>query len=141
MFNMIKKCIICDKEFETKHPNHILCSSECRKINCIQQKAKWYRQNKEYNLELYRKQCREHYRNNVKPIKCKICGEVVERYIENGRQHCKHYHEDCIVRKAYEAIKRGESYSHYNEDTQRAMNRGYIKTEIIELIESGETSD
>ena len=103
---MIKKqCIVCGKEIEVANPRYCLCSDECRK-------KRTYELNKKYMSdpvlhERHRLQSIESYRRRAKIIPCKICGEPVPASDSGGRMSRKHYHEECVVRDALQAISEG----------------------------------
>ena len=103
---MIKKqCIVCGKEFYARQSNYTLCSDERRKKRA-------YELNKKYMSdpvihERHRLQSIESYRRRAKIIPCKICGEPVPASDSGGRMSRKHYHEDCVVREALQAISEG----------------------------------
>ena len=103
---MIKKqCIVCGKEIEVVNPRYCLCSDECRKKRA-------YELNKKYMSdpvlhERHRLQYMKSYRRRAKIIPCKICGEPVPASDSGGRMSRKHYHEECVVREALQAISEG----------------------------------
>lgn len=103
---MIKKqCIVCGKEFYARQSNYTLCSDECRK-------KRVYELNKKYMSdpvlhERHRLQSIESYRRRAKIIPCKICGKPVPPSDSGGRLSRKHYHEECVVREALQAISEG----------------------------------
>ena len=45
----------------------------------------------------------------------------------------KTYHEDCMLKKAYEAIRNGEKT--YDGILRFAANKGFTKSEILEIME------
>ena len=57
--------------------------------------------------ERHRLQSIESYRRRAKIIPCKICGEPVPASDSGGRMSRKHYHEECVVREALQAISEG----------------------------------
>ena len=103
---MIKKqCIVCGKEFEVVNSRYCLCSDECRK-------KRTYELNKKYMSdpalhERHRLQSIESYRRRAKIIPCKICGEPVPASDSGGRMSRKHYHEECVIKEALQAISEG----------------------------------
>ena len=103
---MIKKqCIVCGKEIEVVNSRYCLCSDECRK-------KRTYELNKKYMSdpvihERHRLQSVKSYRRRAKIIPCKICGEPVPASDSGGRMSRKHYHEECVVREALQAISEG----------------------------------
>lgn len=103
---MIKKqCIVCGKEIEVVNSRYCLCSDECRKKRA-------YELNKKYMSdpvlhERHRLQSIESYRRRAKIIPCKICGEPVPASYSGGRMSRKHYHEECVVKEALQAIAEG----------------------------------
>ena len=102
---MIKKCIVCGKEFEVVNSRYCLCSDECRKKRA-------YELNKKYMSdpvihERHRLQSMESYRRRAKIIQCKICGKPVPPSDISGRMSRKHYHEECVIKEALQAISEG----------------------------------
>ena len=103
---MIKKqCIVCGKEIEVANSRYCLCSDECRKKRA-------YELNKKYMSdpvihERHRLQSIESYRRRAKIIPCKICGEPVPPSDSGGRLSRKHYHEECVIKEALQAIAEG----------------------------------
>ena len=103
---MIKKqCIVCGKEIEVVNSRYCLCSDECRK-------KRTYELNKKYMSdpvihERHRLQSMKSYRRRAKIIPCKICGEPVPASDSGGRMSRKHYHEECVIKEALQAIAEG----------------------------------
>ena len=103
---MIKKqCIVCGKEIEVVNSRYCLCSDECRK-------KRTYEHNKKYMSdpvihERHRLQSMKSYRRRAKIIPCKICGEPVPASDSGGRMSRKHYHEECVIKEALQAISEG----------------------------------
>ena len=122
---MIKKCAFCGKEFEPVDPRHKTCGKECR---IARNKAKAKECHDRNRDERLKKQ-----RAKIKPIFCKICGEVVERDYSGIRATAKTYHEKCVVSEALQAVKKGKTC--YDYRIRRALNNGYTISELREMIE------
>lgn len=132
---MTKKCKICGKEFEAKQKNYTICSPECRRENS----RRLYHALDDVTKKLKAQQDKERYRRKVKGFPCKFCGEEVKPFIDN-RLHRHHYHEECLIDKCIEAIKNGEPFTHNTKIAKFALNKGYTKAEILEIMkERGET--
>ena len=120
---MIKKqCIVCGKEIEVVNSRYCLCSDECRKKRA-------YELNKKYMSdpvihERHRLQSMKSYRRRAKIIPCKICGEPVPASDSGGRMSRKHYHEECVIKEALQAIAEGGTSSKFTGDSRifRAHN-------------------
>lgn len=134
---MLKNCKVCGKEFEAAQSNYTLCSEECRKVRKREICTNYYQEHK----ESYRKDCKERYRDNLKPIYCKICGKPVERFIENNRLRRKYYHTDCIIAEAIKAIQRGEKCNGTSKILKIANNHGIYKNELMEYIMEDENNE
>lgn len=115
-----KKCPVCGKIFETPYKQRKYCSKSCSDV--IQaEKDKIRRRN------YPRKKRRQ-------PILCKICGEPVPQCIVNERMSHKHYHENCVVEVALQAVLEGATWK--DKRIYMAGNRyGYNKAELMEIIE------
>ena len=57
--------------------------------------------------ERHRLQSMKSYRRRAKIIPCKICGEPVPASDSGGRMSRKHYHEECVIKEALQAISEG----------------------------------
>ena len=134
---MIKKqCIVCGKEIEVANSRYCLCSDECRKKRA-------YELNKKYMSdpvihERHRLQSIESYRRRAKIIPCKICGEPVPASDSGGRMSRKHYHEECVIKEALQAIAEGGKSTKGTGDKRifRAHNvLGMCVKELKELQE------
>ena len=126
-----KKCAVCGKEFEVVNSRYSLCSDECRK-------KKKRENSKQYNIdyrEKLRDQVREYQRRNAKVIMCKICGKPVDAELGgNNRVIRKHYHEECVIKEAIQAISNGAKCD--DSQIKRANNcYGYTVKELKELME------
>ena len=102
---MIKKSIVCGKEFEVVNSRYCLCSDECKKKRRAELNRKYM--SDPVLHERHRLQSIESYRRRAKIIPCKICGEPVPASDSGGRMSRKHYHEECVVREALQAISEG----------------------------------
>ena len=71
---MIKRCVVCGKEFECMQRNYKLCSDECRVIRKGQYRKKYKNNGK---ILKYRQKESRKRRNNPKDIFCKICRKPV----------------------------------------------------------------
>ncbi len=128
---ILQKCKICGKLFEARNSRHITCSSECRRVNGIMLN-KIYRQDPVIRQKENLRQ-KEWHRKHAKIIPCKFCGEPVEAEFNGFVMIRKTYHEDCMLKKAYEAIRNGEKT--YGGVLKFASNKGFSKSEILEIME------
>lgn len=120
-----KKCIICGKEFEPIPQQRKTCSDLCSKERKRQKENEY----KTIHCNELQKKRKAKQRAKIKPIFCKICGEVVERYYSGIRVSAKTYHEYCVVDKALKAIKNGAKCT--DKDVICARNVfGYTVTEL-----------
>lgn len=138
---MIKKrCVVCGKEIEVANSRHCLCSDECRKKRVAELKKKYM--SDPVKRELRRIYNRNRYRKNaLKIIPCKICGEPVPPSDSGGRLSRKHYHEECVIKEALQAISEGGKSTRSNGDKRifRAHNvLGMSVGELKELLAEGE---
>lgn len=128
---MIKQCVVCGKDFDAKQKTFIVCGEECRKIR-----------NHEVNIKLSHKYYRDHRENilayharrrNANPVvvHCRICGENVP-FDGIGR---KHYHEECVLNDAIARYKELGKWEQSDGRIRRAINYGYTKSEVMELME------
>ena len=140
MKQMIKnKCIVCGKEFYARQSNYTLCSGECKKKRVAELNKKYM--SDPVIHERHRLQSIESYRRRAKIIKCKICGEPVPPSDSGGRMSRKHYHEECVVREALQAISEGGKSTKGTGDKRifRAHNvLGMGVGELKELLAEGE---
>lgn len=131
---MVKNCVVCGKEFEPIPPQRKTCSKACSESRHSQKVD-------EYNLMYYEEiklRRRKRARAKAKPIYCKICGEVVERILYNGRIIARKHHEQCVINEAIQAIKEKKSY---RKDSRiiRAWNTfGYTVSELKEIMQDEE---
>ena len=141
---MIKnKCIICGKEFYARQSNYTLCSDECRKKRVAELNNKYMSDPAIHERKL--KQGRERRRKNAKIILCKICGEPVMPVDIGGRLSRKHYHEECVIKEALQAIAEGgkstRNKSTGNNGDSRILRAhnvfGYSVGELKELLMEG----
>ena len=51
---MVKKCIICGRNFETDRPHKKYCSFTCKEAGRLLQRMKWEDANPHYNAEYMR---------------------------------------------------------------------------------------
>lgn len=138
---MIKKrCIVCGKEIEVANSRHCLCSDECRKKRRVELEMKYSsdpvkrERRRIYNRNRYRK-------NALKIIPCKICGEPVPPSDISGRLSRKHYHEECVIKEALQAISEGGKTTKGTGDKRihRAHNvLGMSVGELKELLVEGD---
>lgn len=134
---MIKKqCIVCGKEFEVINSRYCLCSDECRKKRTYELNKKYMSDPVLHERKLNQDRVRR--RINAKIITCKICGEPVPPSDTGGRLSRKHYHEECVIKEALQAIAEGGTSSKFTGDSRifRAYNVfGYSVGELKELQE------
>ena len=137
---MIKKqCIVCGKEFYARQSNYTLCSDECKKKRVAELNKKYM--SDPVLHERHRLQSIESYRRRAKIILCKICGEPVPPSDISGRMSHKHYHEECVVREALQAISEGGKSTKGTGDKRifRAHNvLGMNVSELKELLMEGD---
>ena len=110
---MIKKnCIVCGKEMEVANPQYFLCSDECREVRRKQLSEK-YKNSPEYKekSKLYYARQLERKHKSPKVIPCKICGKPVPPIFRENRMGRSHYHENCVLSEAMEAIIDGCKYN------------------------------
>lgn len=124
----MKKCAFCGKEFEPVDPRYKTCGKECR---IARNKAKAKECHDRNRDERLKKQ-----RAKIKPIFCKICGEVVERDYSGIRATAKTYHEKCVVSEALQAVKKGKNC--YDYRVRRALNNGYTISELREMMKESD---
>lgn len=72
---MIKQCIICHKDFETKQPAQTICGDpECRRKRNNRTSIRWQNENRERLKEHYKRSCPECHKafetTNVRKIYC-----------------------------------------------------------------------
>ena len=136
---MIKKnCIICGKEIEVVNPQYCLCSDECRKVRGKQLCEK-YKNSPEYKEKsrLYCARQLERKHKNPKVIPCKICGEPVSPTFRENKMCRSHYHENCVLSEAMQAIRDGCKIS--DKRIRRAWNTfGYTMSELIEEMKEND---
>ena len=63
---MIKKCCICEKEFETKYSKTLTCSNDCKRLRLRQTSNNWKKRNMEKNKQItkeWRVNNKEHTKN------------------------------------------------------------------------------
>ena len=130
---MIKKCIVCGKEIEVVNSRYCLCSDECRKKRA-------YELNKKYMSdpvihERHRLQSIESYRRRAKIIPCKICGNPVPPSSSGGRLSRKHYHEECVIKEALQAIAEGGTSSKFTGDSRIFRAHNVLGMGVRELKE------
>ena len=75
-------------------------------------------------------------RKNAKPINCKFCGKPVEYHTTAlGQRRRYHYHENCLIDAAINAILNGEKFTKgASRILTMAANRGYRKDELVEIM-------
>ena len=128
---MIKKCVVCGKDFDAKQKTFIVCSAECRKIRKhdvnLKLSHEYYLDHREAVL-LYHRRKRE-----LSPVivPCRICGENVP-FDGIGR---KHYHAECVLNDAIERFKELGKWDQVDGRIHRAINYGYTKSEVMELMQ------
>lgn len=121
-----KKCDLCGKLFEANWSTYRYCSDECRK------KADKISQRKAYEKAKIKA------RKNPKTVLCRFCHNPVVPYFAGDRMCRKHYHEECLIEKGIEAIKRGEKIKN-SEILRIVSNKGISKAELLEIMrERGE---
>lgn len=127
---MIKKCGVCDKEFETANSRRKYCSDECRiSSNSLTSLNYYYA-----NHERMKRTNRENYykKKNKRPSYiCKICNGAI-----NENTGTKHYHEKCVINEAIQAIK--EDVKKISKDSRviRAWNTfNYTVSELKEIMQ------
>ena len=137
---MIKKqCIVCGKEFYARQSNYTLCSGECKKKRVAELNKKYM--SDPVLHERHRLQSRDSYRKRAKISQCKICGEPVAATECGGRLSRKHYHEECVIKEALQAISEGGKTTKGTGDKRifRAHNvLGMNVSELKELLAEGE---
>lgn len=127
---LIKKCKICGKPFEVRHSTHTLCSPECRKKSASINYKSFYERNK---IRVNGKNVKK-YREKVVGFSCKFCGEEVKPFVINNRLRRRRWHEECLINKCIEAIKNGEPFNSNSKILGFANNKGYTKSEILEIM-------
>lgn len=126
-----KICRVCGKPFITNNSRYAMCSKECshnyqleyvRKRNADPQYREWIN-----------KCSRARTRRNPKIVICGICGQPVpHKYNSNDNICYKRYHEECVLKEAYEALD--ENAKSYDKRIQRAHNTyGYNINELREM--------
>lgn len=87
MYMVVRQCIICGKEFDTKERSNAAktCSKECSKINNQQHTNQW-RQNNREHISQYNKQW---YQNN-----CEHKQSMNKQWYQNNRE----YHSEWMAR-------------------------------------------
>lgn len=121
---MIRNCVECGKEFEVSSRHYKICSDEC-------QKARNARRRREKYCEIYRAERRSQYMKNIPVVLCKLCGEPVPPEFIGERICRKHYHDECIVNQAVDALIECANYN--DARLQRARNYGYSKLDLIKI--------
>lgn len=123
----MKTCKICGKPFESKVRNKITCSDECHKANCRLLWKDWYYKNHEKTLEYFREKPYQY-----KPqVKCKICGNIIEKKEFVGKQRSTiQMHEECVFNDCLNTLKGGNKLS--SIQAQRLAARGYTISEFRE---------
>ena len=131
---MIKKrCVVCGKEIEVANSRHCLCSDECRKKRVAELKKKYM--SDPVKREQHRLQSIESYRRRAKIIKCKICGEPVPPNDSGGRLSRKHYHEECVIKEALQAISEGGKSTKKTGDKRITRAHNVLGMNVGELKE------
>lgn len=126
---MIKKCIVCGKEFEPffSAPHQKTCCEECRK--------EYYRQKSRAEYAAHKEECLKKSRNwrkkNRTEVRCIICGRPVYReYDENGRMKDQtRMHEGCVIDDLIDTIAEGKAFS--GLQWSRMHNRGLTRADLI----------
>ena len=118
-----KQCAVCGKEFEAINSRYILCSDECRKKRID-----------EYNKVYYSDYDGRKRKRAEKIVICKLCGMAVEGVMRGERMGRQHYHEECVVKDALQAISEGEHSR--SSRIRRASNLfAYSVGELKDLME------
>ena len=131
---MIKKqCIVCGKEFYARQSNYTLCSDECKKKRVAELNKKYM--SDPVLHERHRLQSIESYRRRAKIIKCKICGEPVPPNDSGGRLSRKHYHEECVIKEALQAISEGGKSTKKTGDKRITRAHNVLGMNVGELKE------
>lgn len=118
---MIKKCAVCGKEFKANYGNCKICSDECRATRNKKLQKQWYIEN-----------CK--YRTLTRGHNCQFCGKEVKP-IKAIRTIRKKYHDECLMKAAYEAMKNGENFTKKSKFLTWVHNQGFTKAEILEFME------
>lgn len=126
-----KICRVCGKSFITNNSRYAMCSKECSH-NYQLEYARKHNADPQYRA-CANKRRRARTRSNPKIVICGICGQPVPpKY--NGSDHVcyKRYHEECVLKEAYEALD--ENAKSYDKRIQRAHNTyGYNVNELREM--------
>ena len=123
---MLKKCIICGKQFEPYKPmanRQKCCSRECSKVYGRQYNKEHYDYNS--NHERYRQRMK-----NRKPVMCRICGKPIERALDaRGYVRSQRWmHQECVFNDIMMTIAKGEEVS--TAQRQRLSANGYTLKEF-----------
>lgn len=111
-----KICKVCGKVI-TATKRQKFCSDECCK-------------------KFHNARGKEYYKKYKKPIVgriCKFCGEEVKP-IKAIRIIKRKFHDECLIKAAYEEIQRGGKMG-TSEILKYAANKGFTKSEILEYME------
>lgn len=131
---MIKKqCIVCGKEIEVVNSRYCLCSDECRKKRTYELNKKYMSDPVLHERKLNQDRVRR--RINAKIITCKICGEPVPPSDTGGRLSRKHYHEECVIKEALQAIGEGGTSSKFTGDSRIFRAHNVLGMGVRELKE------
>jgi len=127
---MIKKCIICGKEFEPfphLQKNQVCCCKECSTIFYKQQRKAY---NQAHWEEIQAKQ--RAYIDKKHPRYCQICGVQLVR---GGIEGKIRMHDDCIINKCVEYYKNGDKLPDYWK--YKLYNRGFTLSEVKRIAGLG----
>jgi len=146
---MIRKCLVCDKEFLVSSSKHKYCSSECNKkdyVNTGRQKITkraWYEKNKT-KINKHKKELRAEKRKKRKVVfrACAICGKNFPVYNSRhkfcskscrGKDYAKNHKEQLSTqRKLYRLENKGLFKARYelNKEKRHSKNPKKIYTTL-----------
>ena len=122
---VVKKCVICGKEFDAKGRDRC-CSKECSKKYRKQYNKKYSQQYYQANKEYLKQRNEQYYHDNK---------EYFQQYRQNNKEHIKQYRQQYYQANKEYKKQRNEQYYHDNKEYFQQYNMQYQKKEISELIE------
>lgn len=140
---VIKKCIVCGKEFNAQHGAKI-CSKKCRKERKKQYQKKYRQDNKEY-IQQYQKQYhKQYYQDNKEHLKQyskqhyqdnkEHYSQLNRQHYQDNKEHYQQYHKQYQKQYYQDNKERKKQYYQDNQEHIQKYQYQYKKKKVNELI-------